>query len=567
MKQDFKTLTDREHILLRPQMYIGAVDLTKTQEYILENGKIELKDVQYVPGLIKIINEVLDNSVDVAIKTNFEHSNKIDVKIDKKSITVKDNGTGIPVKKMENGKYIPFMAWNSAKSGSNFSDDENRTQIGMNGVGSYQTNCFSKKFTGKTDDGNKAYEVTFKNNAQEFKETLKESKAQGTEVKFFPDLERFGLKEIDETHVKIIEQRLINLSMSFPEITFKLNGKRVISGSFKKFAEMFGDSPTILETEKYRYAFLYNPEDDFRHFSYVNGLKIPEGGTHIEAVTEPIVQFMREKLQRRFKGIKPQDIRNKLLVLAFLKDLPNPKFNSQTKEKITNSRGDINAYLGDLDFEKLGNQIHRNKQILEGITEIFKIKEEFKKRQEMKSLQKPKKIKSDKYIPAIKKRKYLLIQEGECLDENTLVMMSDFSSRMIKDVSIGDSVMGQDYTPREVLGQAKLLKETITIKTQNTEITMGKSHKIKVFDTVAQDFVFVRALKIQEEPSRYKILRSKINNETIGAEVLDIQDYKIILEHGEISFTDDDNFIVLRDETIQRIHSSEVKVSDLVILS
>lgn len=410
----FKTLTDREHILLRPAMYIGATDLTTSQEYILENDKIELTEVSVVPGLIKIINELIDNSVDVAIKSNFKSSNKIDVTITRDSVTVKDNGTGIPIIKTEEG-YIPRLAWGQSRAGTNFSDDENRTQIGMNGVGSYATNCFSSKFIGKTDDGNKSYTVTFTNNASEYKEVLGKSKKAGTEVQFFPDFPRFGISEIDETHIKIIQQRLINLSMSFPEIRFRLNNERINSGTFKKFAEMFGDEPVILETENYRYAFLYNAEDDFRHFSYVNGLKIPEGGTHIDAVVEPIVQRIREKLQRRYKGIKPADIRNKLLVLCYIKDFPNAKFNSQSKEKITNTNGEIISYLGldNKDLDKLSNQIYRNKPIIEGITEIFKIKEEFRKRQELKALKRPKKIKSEKYIPAIKNKKYLLITEGD----------------------------------------------------------------------------------------------------------------------------------------------------------
>lgn len=416
LKNEIKTLTQREHILLRPAMYIGAVDLNTQQEYILEDGKIQEKEIQIVPGLIKIINEIIDNSVDVAIKTGFKHGDKIDVKIEKDYVQVQDNGTGIPVKKTEDGMYMPSVAWGVGMSGSNFDDDENRTQIGMNGVGSFATNCFSKKFIGKTNDGIKDFTVTFTDNASEHKESVKDAaktSKTGTDVKFYPDLERFGLKEIDKTHISVIEQRLINLSMSFPEIRFRLNGKQVNSGTFRKFAEMFGEDPVILESDNYRYAILYNPEDDFRHFSYVNGLKIPNGGTHIEAVVEPVVANIRERLQRRYKGIRPADVRNKLLVLAFLKDLPNPKFNSQMKEQITNSRPEINKYLDGIDLDKLSNAVYRNKSIIDGITEIYRIKEEFRKRQEMKDLKKVRKIKSDKYLPAIKKKKYLFLCEGD----------------------------------------------------------------------------------------------------------------------------------------------------------
>ena len=414
-KSSIRVLTDREHVLLRPAMYIGATDITATEEYVLDDGKMVLKEINYVPGLIKIINEIIDNSVDVAIKTNFQSSNVISVKMMEDSIEVKDNGTGIPIEKIETGEYMPLVAWNSAKAGSNFNDDENRTQIGMNGVGSFASNCFSKEFKGVTDDGKNKYEVVFKNNASEYKETLKKpGNATGTTVTMKPDLERFGLTKIDETHMLVIQQRLINLSMSYPEIKFSFNGKRINVSSFKKYVQMFHDDAEVYEDEQYRFAILPNSEDDFRQLSYVNGLKIPDGGTHIDIITRTVVDKVRDKLIRRFKSIKPADIRNKLMVVAFLQGVPNTKFNSQSKEKITNSVTEINNYYGEIPFDSIVNKIMKNKSILEHITEVYKIREEFKKRQELKKLDKPKaRIKSDKYLPSIGQKKYLLLCEGQ----------------------------------------------------------------------------------------------------------------------------------------------------------
>ena len=79
MNNTIVELTDREHVLKRPSMYIGGIDLTSSNEYILENNKITNKEVQYVPALVKIINEIIDNSVDIAIKTNFEICNLVQV--------------------------------------------------------------------------------------------------------------------------------------------------------------------------------------------------------------------------------------------------------------------------------------------------------------------------------------------------------------------------------------------------------------------------------------------------------------------------------------------------------
>lgn len=409
-----KKLTEREHIISRPSMYIGAVDLTKTNEYIFEDDKIQYKEVQYVPGLIKIINEIIDNSVDVAIKTDFKSSNEIEVKIDDKSVFVKDNGTGIPIMKNSDGHYLPELCWNHARAGSNFDDDKNRTQIGMNGVGSYATACFSKKFTGHTDDGKNSYKIVIKDNASNFTEEVKSTKLQGTSVTFEPDLEKFGLSNIDETHQNIIKQRLINLSMSFPLITFKFNGKKINVNSFKKYVSLFNESSEIYETEDYRFAILPNDEDDFRQFSYVNGLKIPDGGTHIDIISNNIVTRLRDKLLKKYKTIKPGDIKNKLMIVAFLKNVKNTKFNSQSKEKITNGAAEINEYFGEIPYDNIVNKIFKNSAIIDPITEVYRIKEEFKKRQELKDLNKTvKKIKSDKYLPSIGVKKYLLLVEGE----------------------------------------------------------------------------------------------------------------------------------------------------------
>lgn len=410
-----KKLTEREHILKRPTMYIGAVDLTSSNEYILsDNDKMEHKEIEFVPGLIKIINEIIDNSVDVAIKSNFKSSTEISIKMERDCVEVQDNGTGIPVVKNSDGHYFAELAWGHARAGSNFDDDDNRTQIGMNGVGSFATNCFSKKFIGKTDDGKKSYTITFKDNASSFTEKETESSGKtGVNVKFYPDLEKFGLKEINETHMNVIKQRLINLSLTFPGITFKFNSKKININSFKKYVSLFNETSEIYETEDYKFAILPNESDDFKQFSYVNGLKIPDGGTHIDFIINNIVTPIREKLVKKYSGIKPADIKNKLMVVAFLKNVKNTKFNSQTKEKITNSVSEISSYYGDIDFSKITNKILKTPAIIDPITEVYKIKEELKKRQELKGLDKTiKKIKSDKYTKPIGSNEVLLICEG-----------------------------------------------------------------------------------------------------------------------------------------------------------
>lgn len=409
-----KKLSEREHLLKRPAMYIGAVDLTVSNEYVLEDGKILYKELKYVPALVKIINEILDNCIDEAIKTNFEFSNEIKVWISDDEVKISDNGRGIPVKKNEDGHYLPELCWNHARAGSNFDDDANRTQIGMNGIGSFGTACFSKKFIGETDDGENGYIIKIVNNAETFTEEVRKTKTRGTTVTFQPDLERFGISSIDEAHKSVIYQRLLNLSLAFPDITFKFNGKKVHASSFKKYVSLFNENFEYIDGGDWQFAILPNADDDFRHFTYVNGLKIPDGGSHVDILINNVVDRIRAKLIKKYKTIKPGDIRNKLMLVNFCKNFKNTKFNSQSKEKITNSAYEVNAYFGEINYDQFVARIMKNPAIMDPIVEVYKIKEELKRRQELKGLEKStKKIKSDKYIPPIGEKKYLVLTEGQ----------------------------------------------------------------------------------------------------------------------------------------------------------
>jgi DNA gyrase/topoisomerase IV subunit B len=155
-----------------------------------------------------------------------------------------------------------------------------------------------------------------------------------------------------------------------------------------------------------------NEHDEFNFFSYVNGLYLSRGGSHIDYIINNIVNPIREKLVKKFKNIKPADIKNKFSTVIFLRDFANPKFDSQTKETLTNAPSDISKYISDkIDFEKFAKQILKNENIINPIVETFKIKEELKARSELKQVKKTK-IKSDKYFPGVGNKKYLFLVEG-----------------------------------------------------------------------------------------------------------------------------------------------------------
>ena len=412
-KQKIKELDDREWLLLRPQNIIGSVQEVKNNGFFLNSdNKFEFKEYNYIPGFVKIINEILDNSIDVYVKSEGKSANQISIDITDDTITIKDNGFGIPVEKNDNGEWIPYVCWGKARAGSNFVDDDNKGQIGMNGIGSFASVVFSKEFIGVSDDGKNKLKVTFKDNAS--KHTVREltSSKPGVECSFKPDLDRFGLTKIDDNHKQLIYQRLLNLAVTYPDIKFTFNKKR-INIKVKDYLSYFSDTYEIIEEDKY-FIGIMPSEDDFRFLSYVNGLHISEGGNHINYCLDKISGPIRDKLQRRFKNIKPGDIKNKIQIVVFFKSFINPKFNSQTKEKLTNTSSEISSFLGDIDWDKFINKIYKNKEIVDPIIDIYRLKEEFKKRQELKDLNKSKKkIKSEKYLPPIGSYKYLMICEGQ----------------------------------------------------------------------------------------------------------------------------------------------------------
>ena len=409
-------------------MWVGAIDKVKQKMFVLSDDKVELKDVEFIPAFRKIADEILDNSLDALI-ANCSSKGTIKVKMDEEKISIEDDGPGIPVVKKKlseieeknlpkeeaeqiKNSYLPQLAWTRLFSGSNFQDSENKTTIGSHGVGSTATAIFSTKFVGKTDDGKKSCVVKAVDNME--KVTCKVDKSSGTSgtvVEFWPDLKRFGLEKIEPVYFDIMRQRLLCLALTFPGIKFSFNGKR-IDNNEKKFLKLFSGNIVSTSFSKGFIGIYPNESDEFNFFTYVNGMYMSRGGSHIDYISWQVVNPIREKLVKKYKSIKPADIRNRLSVVVFMRDFSNPKFDSQTKETLTNAQSEVSAYLsGQVDFEKLAKDILKNEAIINPIVDMFKLKEELKARQELKQAKKVK-VKSDKYFPGVGEKKYLFLVEG-----------------------------------------------------------------------------------------------------------------------------------------------------------
>lgn len=245
IEEKYKSLTDIEHVLLRPGMYISSVVTEDNDKYILndETNKFELSTVKYNAGFLKLFDEIISNSVDES-KREGTKLDTIKIEIDRTSNTISiwDNG-GIPVViHKEEKKYIPEICFGRLRAGSNFNDDENREGVGTNGLGSVAANIFSKEFKVETADGSNRFVQVYTNNLSKVgKPEISHSHIHYTRITYKPDFERFGMTCIDNDSYKLMESRIYEVAGTNPNLKIFFNGKNITIKSFKDYCRMFLD--------------------------------------------------------------------------------------------------------------------------------------------------------------------------------------------------------------------------------------------------------------------------------------------------------------------------------------
>jgi DNA topoisomerase-2 len=336
LEKKFRKLDDISHVLARPGMYVGSIKPHTSKKYLFESGKMIQKEVTYNPGFLKIFDEIITNSVDEH-KREGSKLNTIKVNIlDNKIISVWDNG-GIPVvKHVEHNEWIPEMIFSNLKAGSNFNDDESRTGAGTNGVGSTLTNIYSSEFSISTGDGKNLFTQTFKNNMRERLEPkISKSSKNFTEIYFTPDYEKFGLTEIDESHFKMIQKRVVDIAGCNPGIKVYFNGELISIKSFEDYIKFYKESYFFESNKDKSWSIAVSSTDDgFHQVSFVNTTETYDGGTHVEYILNQIISEMREFFQKKHKvDVKPSELKNHLSIFIN-STVVNPSFSSQTKEKL-----------------------------------------------------------------------------------------------------------------------------------------------------------------------------------------------------------------------------------------
>jgi DNA topoisomerase-2 len=335
VEEKYRKLSDIEHVLLRPGMYVGSVKPREDDVHLLgDDGKFGKRKVTYNPAFLKIFDEIVSNSIDEHRRNPKLNEVKVTVDQENGVITIWDNG-GIPVvKHSEYDEWVPEMIFSNLKAGSNFNDDEERLVAGTNGVGSTLTNIFSKRFRIRTADKKNAFQQTFTNNMRERSVAKVLKWKEGfTEIQFEPDLPRFGMETIDDSHVEMMRRRCMDLAACNPALKMSFNDTVYQFPRFSEYCSLYADSFIYEEVDRWKIGIA--PSDgSFTQVSFVNSVETRDGGTHVDYVVGQVVEWLREKVKKKHKvDLRPGELRNHFFVMVQA-DIVNPAFSSQTKEKM-----------------------------------------------------------------------------------------------------------------------------------------------------------------------------------------------------------------------------------------
>ena len=341
--------TPREHVLTRPDTYIGDIELSTEEMDIYDNNenKIISKEIKYVPGLFKIFDEIIVNARDASENDSTCDTIKIDYNKEENYISVYNNGqSGIPVEEHpEHKTLVPSMIFGELLTSSNYNDKEERTTGGRNGYGSKLTNIFSTQFDVEIGDHNngKKFKQTWNDNMSTIgkpKVTKYSKNTSYVQVKFYPDLKKFGIDSLDNDHYNLFYRRAIDLAgTSSGKIKVYFNGKKIDCNNFKKYISYYYSKETVYyeETDRWKVGCIYIPDSNNKVVSFVNGISTYKGGTHCNYVIDNTIKnLINNFIKKKNKDIKLSPTIVKENIVFFINSvIINPAFSSQSKHTLT----------------------------------------------------------------------------------------------------------------------------------------------------------------------------------------------------------------------------------------
>ena len=353
----YQKLTDKEHILKKPDTYIGSIENTEHDDYIFNDDKIIQKQFEYIPGLYKLFDEGIVNCRDHVIRQNQALKDNIanalpvcniEISIDEDgTIHMYNDGNGIDVAQHpEYNLWIPEMIFGHLRTSTNY-DEKKKEKIvgGKNGFGFKLVLIWSTWGKVETVDHVRGlkYIQEFKNNLNDItKPSITKCKNKPyTKVSFKPDYNRLGIDGLSQDMISLLQKRVYDISaVTDKSIKVKFNGKLVPCKNFEQYIDLYvgtkNDTKRVYEksNDRWEYAICLAPKEEFQQISFVNGINTSRGGKHVEYIMNQVIRKLCIYIKNKKKvDVKPNTIKEQLML--FLRcDIDNPSFNSQTKDEL-----------------------------------------------------------------------------------------------------------------------------------------------------------------------------------------------------------------------------------------
>ena len=391
LSKQYRKHTHREHILSLPDTYIGSIENTTEDMYVVDGEKFVLDTLTtFNPGFYKLFDELLVNAHDHVVRLKQRKSENLVKHIDisvlnETSIVMRNDGESIDVEKHpEYGVYIPQMIFGELLTSTNYDKTEKKLVGGKNGYGVKLVNIFSKKFTITIVDGKRQlkYVQTFEDNMSKIGEpSIKACKTKSyVEIEWTPDFTKFGWKEskIPSQLLKIIERRIYDLAMTVgKDVRVTWCDTLIKFRDLTSYASWYLPVDTNIVTDipqtGWQLAVSDSPVDRGFNVSFVNGIWT-RSGKHVDEITNQIVNHIVTYLESKKKiKVKPAIVKDSLAVFICC-SVENPSFSSQTKEVLTSK---VSCKLGEDFLKKIISKLNIVTKVLEA--QDAKDAKEFKK--------------------------------------------------------------------------------------------------------------------------------------------------------------------------------------------
>ena len=424
-EENIRSLDWKEHIRMRPGMYIGKLGDGSSPD----------------DGIYILLKEVLDNSIDEFI---MGAGKTIEVSVQSSKVIVRDYGRGIPL-----GKLIDVVS--KMNTGGKYDTRAFKKAVGLNGVGTKAVNALSDYFKVESNrDGKSAIAEFNQGELGNHQDAEPSSRRRGTKVSFIPDESIFKNFKYRNEYISKMLKNYVYLN---PGLTIIFNGEKYYSENGLKdlLTERINDSELLypiihlkgndievaITHSKSQYTEEYHP--------FVNGQNTTQGGTHLSAFREALVKTIREFFGKNYES---SDIR-KSVVSAISIKVMEPVFESQTKTKLGSSEmggglPSVRVYINEFLKKELDNDLHKNAEVAEQIHR--KILQAEKERKELSGIRKIARERAKKSNLHNKKLRDCRVHLGDLKNEKRL------DTTLF--ITEGDSASGSITKSRDVNTQA-----------------------------------------------------------------------------------------------------------------